>query len=121
MTKDVNYYISKGLDTKMAEYYAAGRRKIIAVTPKEDFTLLLNFDNGEQRLFDCKPFLKEGTVFEPFLLYDNFKRVYLDEEHCVSWDIDPQIDSSKVWGNKVDISPDTCYVESIPTENINKL
>lgn len=61
-----------------------------------------------------KPLLKQGTVFEPFLDYNNFKRVYLDDVRCVAWDIDPNVDSNVVWNNKVDLSADTCYVDSEP-------
>ncbi|MCD8087569.1 MAG: DUF2442 domain-containing protein [Oscillospiraceae bacterium] len=114
MKKDAAYYLSKGFDLPMAEYFAAGRRRITAVAPNRDFTLTLDFDNGERRLYDCKPLLQPGTVFAPFMLFDNFRRVYLDKDHCVSWDIDPAVDSETVWSNKVDISPDSCYVDSIP-------
>lgn len=34
---------------------------------------------------------------------ENFRRVYLDGQHCVAWDIDPSVDSEKVWSNKVDL------------------
>ncbi len=114
MKKDVNYYLSKGFDRSMAEYFASGRRSITAVKPNSDFTLTLDFDNGERRILDCKPFLKVGTVFAPFVQFENFKRVYLDDTHCVSWDIDPAVDSNIVWNNKVDLSPDSCYVDSVP-------
>lgn len=114
MAKSVEYYLSKGYDAKMAEYFASGRRKIAQVTPEEDFTLLLRFDNGEQRLYDTRPLLQKGTVFEPFREWANFRRVYLDEDQCVSWDIDPDVDSNKVWSNKVDLCPDSCYVDSVP-------
>lgn len=30
------------------------------------------------------------------------------------WDVDPAVDSSKVWSNKVDLCPDSCYIDSIP-------
>lgn len=114
MTKCIEFYLSKGFDRPTAEYFAAGRRKIISVIPNPNFTLTLNFDNGECRIFDCMPLLKPGTVFEPFIHFDNFKRVYLDENHCVSWDIDPNVDSKVVWNNKIDISPDGCYIDSTP-------
>ncbi|MCH5279454.1 MAG: DUF2442 domain-containing protein [Christensenellaceae bacterium] len=114
MMKDVNYYLSKGCDMAMAQYYAEGRKRIIAVMPNEDYTLTLDFDNGERRLYDCKPLLEEGTIFAPFMLYDNFKRVYLDDSHSVAWDIDPNVDSNVVWSNKVDLCPDSCYVDSKP-------
>lgn len=112
MAHSAEYYISKGFDKKMAEYFATGRKKIVAVKPLPTFELLLTFEGGEQRSFDVKPLLQKNTVFEPFIDYNNFCRVYLDESHCVSWDIDPNVDSNEVWSNKVDLCPDTCYVES---------
>lgn len=100
----------------MAEYFSAGRRKIISVVPNDDFTLTLFFDNGEKRLYDVAPLLKKGTVFETFATIENFRRVYLDDEHCVAWDIDPNVDSNVVWNNKVDLCPDGCYVDSVPIQ-----
>ena len=113
MGKSVEYYLSKGYDRKMAEYFASGRKRITKVVPRNDFTLLLSFDNGETRLYDAGPLLQAGTVFAPFREWDNFRRVYLDEGHSVCWDIDPNIDSNEVWNNKVDLCPDSCYVETV--------
>ena len=113
MGKTVEYYLSKGLDMKMAEYFASGRKKITAVVPNDNFTLTLSFDNGEKRIFDVAPLLKKGTVFETFLNLEDFKRVYIDDTNCVAWDINPEIDSQIVWNNKVDISSDSCYVDII--------
>ncbi len=113
MGKSVEYYLSKGYDRKMAEYFASGRKRITKVIPRNDFTLLLSFDNGETRLYDAGPLLQAGTVFAPFREWDNFRRVYLDEDHSVCWDIDPNIDSNEVWNNKVDLCPDSCYVETV--------
>ena len=101
MNRSVEYYLSKGFDSKIAEYYASGRKRIVSVSPNEDFSLTLGFDNGEVRRLDCSSFFEAGTVFERFGKYDNFRRVYLDEDHCVSWDIDPDVDSRVVWSNKV--------------------
>ncbi|MBQ9081994.1 MAG: DUF2442 domain-containing protein [Clostridia bacterium] len=112
--KTLEYYLSKGFDPKMAAYFVAGRRRIVAVSPNDHFTLTLTFDNGERRLYDVAPLLQSDTVFAPFRDPENFRRVYLDEDHCVSWDIDPTVDSKTVWSNKVDLCPDTCYVDSIP-------
>lgn len=107
-------YIAMGFDKTTAEYLTAGRRKLVSVKANENFTLDLTFDNGELRLFDCRPLLKSGTVFEHIANADVFSRVYLDDTNCVSWDIDPNIDSKKVWSNKIDISSDGCYLDSIP-------
>ena len=116
MGKSIEYYLSKGLDRKMAAYFAAGRKQITKVVANDDFTLCLTFDNGERRLYNALPILQPGTVFAPLRSLDNFRRVYLDEQNCVSWDIDPAIDSTIVWSNKVDLCPDTCYVDSIPID-----
>lgn len=117
MTNTVDYYLSKGFDRKSAEYFANGRKKIIGVVANDDFTLTISFDNGEKRLYDVHPLLKKGTVFEPFIELENFRRVYVDDTHCIAWDIDPNVDSDTVWSNKVDLSPDTCYIDSIPVRN----
>lgn len=114
MGKSVDYYLSRGCDQKMAEYFAAGRRHITGVVPNDNYTLTLTFDNGEKRLYNAAPLLQAGTVFAPFRELENFRRVYLDESNCVSWDIDPTVDSSVVWSNKVDLCPDSCYVDSVP-------
>ncbi len=120
MGASVDFYLSKGFDRKMAEYFAAGRHKIINVEAHDDFTLTIFFDNGERRLYNVAPLLKKGTVFEPFADIKNFRRVYVDDCHCIAWDIDPSIDSNIVWNNKVDLCPDSCYVDSVPLEDQDK-
>ena len=114
MNKSVEYYLSKGFDLKMAEYFATGRKQIVAVSPNPDFTLTISFHNGEQRLLNVSPYLKPSTVFAPFMDWENFRRVYVDDSHAIAWDIDPTVDSNIVWNNKVDLCPDACYVDSIP-------
>lgn len=113
MANTLEFYLSKGFDLKTAEYFVAGRQQIIEVEPNNDFTLIISFNNGEKRLYDMRPLLKKGTVFEPFSKLENFRRVYVDDNHCIAWDIDPNIDSKKVWSNKVDLSPDSCYIDSV--------
>ena len=113
MGKSIEYYLSKGFDRKMAEYFSSGRKKIINVVPNKDYTLILYFDNGEKRLYDVKPIIKEGTLFEKLRDLNTFCRVYVDDENCVAWDIDPNVDSNIVWNNRIDLSSDTCYVDSI--------
>lgn len=114
MGKSVDYYLSKGFSNEMAAYFASGRKRITGVVPNDDFTLTISFDSGEQRLYDVAPLLQPKTVFEPFMDINNFRRVYVDDAHSIAWDIDPAIDSNVVWSNKVDLSPDTCYVDSVP-------
>lgn len=115
--QSVEDYMGKGLDRTMAEYFASGMKRVVAVEPNPDYTLTLTFDNGEKRQFDCNPLLKPGTVFESFMQWEHFRRVYVDKTGgCVAWDIDPNVDSEVEWGNKVDLCPDSCYVNSKPME-----
>lgn len=114
MGNSVEYYLTKGLDPRMAEYYASGRKRITDVIPNDNFTLTITFDNGEKRILDMKPNLVPGTVFAPFRELAAFRRVYLDDAHAICWDIDPTVDSNVVWSNKVDLCPDSCYVDSVP-------
>ena len=116
--KTVDYYISKGFSRQAAEYFAGGRRRIVKVTPNDDFTLSIVFDNGECRIYNVAPLLQKGTVFETFADINNFRRVYLDDQGCIAWDIDPNVDSNKVWNNKVDLCPDTCYMDSTPAGGV---
>lgn len=108
----VDEYVAKGFDRRTAEYFASGRKKILSVTPNENFTLILTFDNGEKRSFDMKRIIEDGTVFAFLSQPSNFMRVYLDEDGSVCWDIDPDVDSNVIWSNKVDLSPDSCYLDS---------
>ncbi len=113
MANSIDYYLSKGFDIKAATYFASGRRIVTNVEANDDFTLTILFDNGERRLYDMKPHLKSGTVFATFTDINNFRRVYLDENNVISWDIVPEIDSNTHWDNKVDIGTDLCYMDSV--------
>ena len=39
------------------------RPKILKVIPKDDYTLLLEYENNEKKIFDVKPYLD----FKPFM------------------------------------------------------
>ena len=66
-----------------------------------DYTLLLHFKNGEQRLFDMEPYLK-GTIFEPLKDIDYFKKVRVTREG-----------DTIEWSNGADVAPETLYNHSI--------
>ena len=77
-------------------------------------SLLFSHSTTERRGVDAKPFIEDGTVFKSLMDEAVFQRVYLDEYGAVSWDIDPTADSRKVWNNKIDLCPDSCYIDSVP-------
>lgn len=113
MNKTVNWYINRGFSQKMAEYFVSGRRTILDVKANQDFTLSLLFDNDEKKIFDMKELIQPNTIFECLADWKIFSRVYLDSNSVVSWDKNLTINSEENWQNKIDISSDTLYVDSI--------
>ena len=74
--------------------------KVVKVTPRENATLLLSFDGGEQRLFDVGPYLSKGIFTE---LGDPN---YLGQAKPFFGGVG--------WPHGQDFSADTLYLESNP-------
>lgn len=68
------------------------------VKPIKNYTLLLTFDNGEQRQFDMKPYLNIG-IFQELRDVAKFNSVR------VSFD-------TIEWDNEADIDPEVLYANS---------
>lgn len=113
MRETVDYYLLKGFDQLAAEYFAGGTKRLTDVKANPDFTLLLTYEEREKLLYDCKPLLDQGGVFVHLRKYENFVRAFV-ESGAVCWDIDPNVDSNEVWNNRIDLCPDTCYINSVP-------
>jgi len=73
---------------------------VIRVSPKDDFTLELWFDNGAHRLFDASPYLERG-IFTRLKDPAKFKQAY------VAFD-------TVCWPGNIDIAPETLYDRSVP-------
>lgn len=114
MERTYEWYRRNGFDDRTARYFADGPRTISSVRPHPDYTLALVFDNGEQRILDCKRLFSPGSVFNSLRSTAAFSRVFLDENGNVAWDIDPSLDSAEHWDNRIDICKDACYLDSIP-------
>ena len=71
---------------------------VVSVTPTDDFRLDIIFENGEQRIFDVKPYLKRG-VFVRMQNPATFAAA------CVAA-------GSVEWPGGLDLSYDTLYLES---------
>ena len=100
------------MDEKTAKYFAEGRRRIVSAEPSADHTVVLSFDNGERRLFDCKPYLTPGSLFNKASASRDFARAQVDAGGNLFWDIDPDIDSEEHWSNRIDFCRDACYLNS---------
>jgi len=74
----------------MTRYFA-----VKAVTPLEDYKLLLTFSNGERRLFDMKPYLNKG-------IFKELRDVSLFNTAHVSFD-------TVEWNNEADFDPEALY------------
>jgi len=71
---------------------------VIRVEPHKDFTLLLEFENHEIRLFDMKPYLEK----KPYTTLKN-SRAFM----CATVDY-----GTVVWPGNIDIAPETLYDNS---------
>ena len=114
MKKTFAEYLAMGMDEKTARYFADGRRRIVSADPVEPYKVLLAFDNGERRMLDCQLYFGEGSIFNRLSSPKDFRRVFVDENGNLAWDIDPKVDSRVSWNNRVDFCRDACYLNSQP-------
>ena len=70
------------------------------VRPLEDYQLEMIFENGEQRLFNMKPYLQKGV----FVRLQN--RAVFRSARVVAGSVE--------WPGELDLSYDTLYLESQP-------
>jgi len=75
------------------------RPRAIAVKPAEDYTILVSFDNGEEKLFDVKPYIS-GSWYGQLEKPSVFNRVRIGG-------------ISVEWPDGQDIAPDELYDKSI--------
>jgi hypothetical protein len=66
----------------------------------QDYQLVLEFENGERRVFDVKPYLSRGVFF-------HLRNTVLFRTAYV-------VSGSVVWPGGLDLSYDTLYIESRP-------
>jgi len=72
------------------------------VQPKNDYLLLLTFENGEKRQFDMKPYLNVG-------IFSELKDVNLFKTVCKNFD-------TVEWDNEADLDPEILYRDSLKIE-----
>jgi hypothetical protein len=89
------------MDSKIIQGEPLGPR-VSAVSPMEDYRLLLTFSNGERRVFDAKPLFSVGA-FRPLQ-----NKIFFESVRAAH--------GSVLWPNGIDYCPDTLYIESAPAE-----
>ncbi len=73
-----------------------------SVEAKDDYCLLLTFENGEKRTFDLKPYLNKGV-------FARLQNVALFKTARV-------VSGSVEWHGEIDLSYDTLYLDSKPVK-----
>jgi len=72
--------------------------RVKEVTPNSNYTICLIFDNGEEGIFDVKPYLDKG-------IFKELRDLYLFNS------VKPFMGTIQ-WKNGQDFCPDTLYIES---------
>ena len=73
--------------------------RVADVKPQDDFMLWVSFSNGEQKVFDVKPYLNFG-IFSELKDLKIFNTAHTDG-------------LSVEWSNEAALCPDTIYLESV--------
>jgi len=84
--------------------YADSKEPLIGVSGVRalpDYRLWLRFTNGEQRMFDMRPYLSRGP-FVPLQDIEAFETVYIDHND-IFW-----LDGA------IDFAPETLFEDSVP-------
>jgi hypothetical protein len=100
--------------SKDERFFVHNTVKIQKITPNNNYTLTLLFDNGEIRVYDLSNNLY--GVFEILKDINKFNEVFIDESGNIAWDRDKNIDSNIFWNNRIDICKDAAYMDSVPIQ-----
>lgn len=72
--------------------------RVAKIKAQKDYCLLITFANGEEKLFDIKPYLETGV-------FKSLKKLAMFGTARAEY-------GTVVWQNDVDFDPDTLYLES---------
>ena len=79
--------------------------KVLQVVPTDDFCVYAYFNDGSVRLFDVRPLITNGTVFEPLRNIEFFKSKLAVINGTIAWDIGGNRDARKC----IDLDPLVVY------------
>ena len=101
--------MNENIPKEVEDYYKVGKRELLKIEANRDHTLIL-FYNDSKRIYDLSNQLI--GVFQVLKDIDKFMTVFIDEDGNIAWDIDPNLDSSIHWNNRIDICSDSAYIYS---------
>jgi hypothetical protein len=87
--------------------------KVKAVRPLADKRLLVEFDNGEAKVYDCMPLL-DSEVFAPLRNEALFRRVRVEDHgYAVIWTDEIDLAESELWLNGTPVAAQTEFTEDL--------
>jgi bifunctional DNA-binding transcriptional regulator/antitoxin component of YhaV-PrlF toxin-antitoxin module len=93
---------------EVREYFINGKRRLVEIKIKDNYVLLLKYDNDEIREYDLTNMLT--GVLTVLKDKNKFNEVFIDSCGNIAWDIDKNVDSDKVFTNRIDLSADNAYI-----------
>ena len=81
--------------------------RAVRVKAMNNYLLFIKFDNGEERIYNCFPLLKE-PLFNKLHNKDFFNTVHIDEMGVVCWDSATDIDPYDLYEQSERIN-DFCF------------
>lgn len=91
------------------------RPTIYQVIPTDDFKVYVCFDDGIIKMYDAKPLIDRGGIFEILKDIEIFKKTCTIINGTLAWDISGDRDASKC----IDVCPDKIYNEGVTVEEIS--
>lgn len=95
--------MQKNLD--MAHFFP----EVFQAVPGENFTVYAYMNDGAVRLFDAKPFIDKGGIFEPLRDKKTFNQTLTVIGNTIAWDLEGNRDEYKC----IDIDPFDIYESPI--------
>jgi hypothetical protein len=82
--------------------------KIKVVKPLADFWLYLEFENGEKKRYDVKPFIAKYEPFKPLATTEGlFEQVYVDTGGY-----------AVIFNDKIDLSCNDLYIDGVDISDV---
>ena len=78
-------------------------QRAVAVKAMSNYLLLVKFDNGEQRIYNCYPLL-ENKLYSELKDIEFFKTVHIDEMGVVCWNDATDINPYELYENSESLS-----------------
>jgi hypothetical protein len=90
--------------------------KVYQAVPTDDYCVYAYFNDGSVRMFDVKPLIRPGTVFEPLNDIEFFKSKLTVINDTVAWDIGGGRDPYTC----VDLDPMVLFEQPITADPLEK-